>query len=557
MNHLIGNTMKITRDDLIKGLVKVGDKVRCINDTNDNQSIILNRIYTVKEIRFGNIRNGETYFLFEEQTNTKIEWWVSRFELVREDIVGTLEELMNLVGGFPFKAQSIDTDWWNRYYGYIGYLTFTSAIIGNQKNTFYFTEKAKMNANREIVVDKQERNSEFNKSYKQKWVLITTQKELEMAEIRRTYLMGMVDEQRKNDNLPPVKWEELPEIEKQKLYNGFQGGQQDSKQGESQGKGNGQGKVERSKSNEEVVEPSDQEIEVLAKEVMSKDRLQVDQLIEIQRQVTDVVLKELDQKTKDIIKATLPTKVIVSFKVNGKEIKEKIDSPHPILEDIINLMKAGSNVLLVGPAGCGKTMLAEQCAKVLDLTFGHLCFSAGVSEVWLYGRQTPKGFTEGEFSKMYREGGVFLGDELDAADANLLLSINTALANGVMYNPISGERILKHKDFHFLGAANTFGKGQSSAYSGRNRLDAATLDRFVAILMDYIPSIEDMICPVQDVINNVRELRAIIKKANSPEVISYRAFDKAYKMHCLGYTIKEIRKMLTVSWNEEMKKLIG
>lgn len=366
----------------------------------------------------------------------------------------------------------------------------------------------------------------------------------EKKRFRRTLLQIETDNQRAHDGLPSIDWENETKEQWENHYKDY-----NQKQ-----KGDAGMKVETAEDDQE-------ETEKKVEEQLDKNRIPVEQLAELQKQITDVMVKQLKVEAKQIIKdvttAVVPQKVVVSFKVNEKELVDKISDPHPLLAKLVNLLKSGTNVLLVGPAGSGKTMLGDQASKVLGLQFGHLCFSAGVSETWLYGRQLPTGFVEQEFSKLYREGGVFLADEMDAADANLLLSINTALANGVMYNPISGEKHTRHKDFHFIGAANTFGKGQNSAYAGRNRLDAATLDRFVSIPVDYLPEIEEKICPVRELLDSLRALREVIKKANGSDVISYRAFSKGMVLYNLGYDVKEIKEVITASWTKELKATAG
>ena len=370
------------------------------------------------------------------------------------------------------------------------------------------------------------------------------EKEQEEKKFRRTLLQISVDEQRAQDKLSPIDWAN-EEISKWKNH---------YKDYNQKVKGSLEVTVESAEGQNEEVE---KEVE----KQLEKNKIPVEQLAELQKQITAVMTKELKAQAKQIIKevttATIPQKIVVSFKVNDKELVDKVSDPHPLLAKLVNLLKSGVNVLLVGPAGCGKTMLGDQASKVLGLNFGHLCFSAGVSETWLYGRQLPTGFVEGEFSKLYREGGVFLADEMDAADANLLLSINTALANGIMYNPISGVKYSRHKNFHFIGAANTFGKGQNSAYAGRNRLDATTLDRFISIPVEYLPEIEEKICPVQDLLDNLRALREIVNKSNGSDVISYRAFNKAMTLFHLGYNTEEIKNMLTSSWSKELRTAAG
>jgi hypothetical protein len=282
---------------------------------------------------------------------------------------------------------------------------------------------------------------------------------------------------------------------------------------------------------------------------------------QVTKQVLATVLDTLEARSNEILahvnRIAKPREVAIAVKVGDAELKKLKQVAHPKLADLLSFLSVGFNPLLVGPAGCGKTFVGEQAAEALGVPYGHLCFSAGVSETWLFGRQTPKGFAEGEFSQLYKNGGLFLADELDAADSNLLLTINTALANGHMYNPISGESIKKNKDFHFVGTANTFGKGGNNIYTGRSRLDAVTLDRFTTIEVDYDASVEDAICPEIEVADWLRDIRTQIINKGSTEVISYRAFDKAYKMTKIGYKPKRIAEVLFASFPETTRKALG
>lgn len=89
---------------------------------------------------------------------------------------------------------------------------------------------------------------------------------------------------------------------------------------------------------------------------------------------------------------------------------------------------------------------------------------------------------------MYQNGGVFLLDEVDLGNANVLAVINAALANGGMGFP--DGKIERHPDFVLLAAANTYGTGASRVYVGRNQLDGATLDRFAFVEMPYDEALE-------------------------------------------------------------------
>lgn len=229
----------------------------------------------------------------------------------------------------------------------------------------------------------------------------------------------------------------------------------------------------------------------------------------------------------------------------------------PHLARLLVNAKLGLNTLLIGPAGSGKTIAASQVAEALGLPFGHVCLTAGASETWLFGRQTPNGFVEAAFSRFYREGGVFLGDELDAADPNLLLAINTALANGELYNPISGDQIKRHDNFVFIGAANTVGKGADGVYTGRARLDGATLTRFVKIAVDYCEEIEKQVCPDRELRELLQEARTKLRSMKSQEILSTRCLAAAYAQKCAGVEMNEILASLTMGWPDDLAKQVG
>jgi MoxR-like ATPase len=125
-----------------------------------------------------------------------------------------------------------------------------------------------------------------------------------------------------------------------------------------------------------------------------------------------------------------------------------------------------------------------------------------------------------------------------------------------LYNPINGEHVERHKDFYFIGAANTFGKGGTTVYTGRNRLDAATLDRFITISVDYLSEIEDNICTIPEITKWLRNVRKAVETKGSNEVVSYRAFDKAYRLSKSGVSNSRIQEMLFASWPESTRNAI-
>lgn len=165
----------------------------------------------------------------------------------------------------------------------------------------------------------------------------------------------------------------------------------------------------------------------------------------------------------------------------------RIEGAHPALERVVAWASTRTNVYLVGPAGSGKTTLAEQAAQALGLPF----YSSGavMASYELLGFRDAHGsYTPSPLRTCYETGGVFLLDELDACSAKALVCFNQLLANGSFTFP--DGMIKRHPDFIVIGGGNTVGTGATRQYIGRNPLDGASLDRFVQIEITYDEPLE-------------------------------------------------------------------
>lgn len=153
---------------------------------------------------------------------------------------------------------------------------------------------------------------------------------------------------------------------------------------------------------------------------------------------------------------------------------------HKQLEDLIIITSTGLPILMVGMAGTGKTHAAEQVAEALKVPFYAMSVGAQTSKSDIIGFMHAGGeYVPTLFRKAYEEGGVFLMDEIDAGNANVLIQVNASLSNS--YCAFPDGMVKRHEDFRFIGTANTYGNGANRMYVGRNQLDAATLDRFTVI----------------------------------------------------------------------------
>jgi MoxR-like ATPase len=199
---------------------------------------------------------------------------------------------------------------------------------------------------------------------------------------------------------------------------------------------------------------------------------------------------ELDEeRIIELIQAYSAQPAVVTFEIRDSEgVRERITGlQHKQTPEVLGWLIAGVNVWLAGPAGSGKTTMAESCAKALGLEF----YATGAiqNEYKLTGFVDAEGRTvRTAFREAFEHGGLFLWDEIDASNANALVAFNQALANEAF--PFPDGMVKKHPDFIAVAAANTFGHGATADYVGRTRIDGATLDRFAQIEIDYDEALE-------------------------------------------------------------------
>lgn len=186
------------------------------------------------------------------------------------------------------------------------------------------------------------------------------------------------------------------------------------------------------------------------------------------------------------IAALVPQKVEV-LRLDGST--SNVGVQHVEFETLLRIVSGRLNAWLVGPAGSGKTSAAHAVADALTLPFFAKSVGPQTSESSLLGYYDANGkYVTTQLRQAYEHGGVFLLDEVDAANPAVLVVINALLANGHASFP---DRVVeKHPDFVLLAGANTIGQGADRQYVGRQQIDAATLDRFVNLQWNYDPRIE-------------------------------------------------------------------
>ena len=279
--------------------------------------------------------------------------------------------------------------------------------------------------------------------------------------------------------------------------------------------------------------------------------------------------------------------VSISVNVEGQQFNDitipKGKVSHHLLERIIRKALRHRNVMLVGPAGTGKTTLAQNVAEALNTAFGHISCTAGMSEGHLLGRMLMDGrYISTPFIEIAENGGVFLADEFDASDPNMLVVWNSFLANGILSVPNNTEKptLKRHEGCFFLACCNTYGTGNGSwEYTGRNQLDQATLDRFAlsTIYVDYDDRLEELILTgnkkrakkpkiyshdgsekaieknLVALGNSLKKLRKEVAKNRLRRVVSTRLFAEGRKAVIDGDSVKQVLNDMTVSWQKNEK----
>lgn len=222
---------------------------------------------------------------------------------------------------------------------------------------------------------------------------------------------------------------------------------------------------------------------------------------------------------------------------------------HALHDECVALLRAGGfGVFVFGPAGSGKTTLAQTVAQTLGLE----CYISGAvqKDFKVLGYKDARGeYQSTPFRQAFEHGGLFLFDEIDASNPQVLLVLNAALANGVCDFP--DKTVKAHADFRFIASANTNGGGATAQYSGRNKLDAASLDRFAVLECDYddaltesivrsfnLPS--DLIDEALEWVATVRDYRLAARLNSIDLVLSPRA--ALFGVRVLASRSKQFRK---------------
>ncbi|MHA7646559.1 AAA family ATPase [Nitrosopumilus sp. S4] len=203
--------------------------------------------------------------------------------------------------------------------------------------------------------------------------------------------------------------------------------------------------------------------------------------------------------------------------------------------------EAGLFVLIIGPKGTGKTSLVRDFAKSMNSNLDSINFSLRTRESHLVGTKTltdgTVSFDEGVLIKSMRQGDLLYLDEINSAEADVLLRLDEALDDRrqIMLKESTGELVKANEKWFVIATINPL------THSGTKELPPQILSRFpVRIRLEYPPEdveleiIKKHVSGVKDselvqaikLANTLRQAAAVEELFYSPSLRETIAFGK-------------------------------
>lgn len=241
-------------------------------------------------------------------------------------------------------------------------------------------------------------------------------------------------------------------------------------------------------------------------------------------------------------KASVPQVVTLEVKLPTKSDPNKVGLQHRDFDKLLNLVANKVPVMMTGDAGSGKTFGAKSVAKALDLDFRIFSFTNETSLGRTMGFMNATGqYVRTAVRDMYENGGVLILDEFDAANPNVAMALNNLL-DGDEYTFDDGQ-IARHPEFRYVACTNTYGKGANKQFNARNKMDDATMDRFVYLAWEYDEVLERNLFGNTEATNAVLKIRANANKMGMNGLVTPRRTREVNKMVSIGFSVKDAVQM--------------
>jgi MoxR-like ATPase len=207
-----------------------------------------------------------------------------------------------------------------------------------------------------------------------------------------------------------------------------------------------------------------------------------------------------------------------------------------VFGNVAKLIEYGKPVLLVGPAGCGKTRGIKELAKKENKIVYRVNFDGALTPEAFWGGWRVMGktadngqvyqetyFQDGPVLQAAINGGWLILDELDRAQAEYLSSLHSLIENpqGVItVNDDGGRQVIPHVDFRVIATANTLGDASSSldGYYGAQPINVALRDRFSIFNVKYSSNEEEILTNIysdSDLVKRLIDFTKLFRRAIS------------------------------------------
>ncbi|WP_101477675.1 AAA family ATPase [Candidatus Nitrosotalea bavarica] len=172
-------------------------------------------------------------------------------------------------------------------------------------------------------------------------------------------------------------------------------------------------------------------------------------------------------------------------------------------------------VLIIGPKGTGKTTLVREFAARKGIKLESINFSLRTRESHLVGAKTMEngaiGFEQGILVKSMKEGDMLYLDEINSAEADVLLRLDEALDDRrqIVLKESGGELIKATKGWFVVATINPL------SHVGTKELPPQLLSRFpIRLRLDYPPEDIEFQIVKQYSSSHEKEILQGIKLAN-------------------------------------------
>lgn len=236
-------------------------------------------------------------------------------------------------------------------------------------------------------------------------------------------------------------------------------------------------------------------------------------------------------------------------------------------DNLKNLVTMGFDVLVCGPAGCGKSRAGREIGRELGKPGNTHAFRAGMrkSEL-LYSKELRNGDSVIELSPLLREVQkplVTVIDEALSVDPEVLICFNGLLESSQRSVDTPIGEVVRDKEHRFILTSNTDGRSESRIYRAPQMQDASILSRVMVMNVDYDEKVEKNIAYAsnapdwQYIVHNTHALRTAVRKADMVMDISTRWIVQACKLNKAGVARNKALAMAMLDrfTENELKKL--